>query len=208
VVDWYDAPERSHAKKRGELSRSSMHRLLKLAGVSARPLRGPSAERRSFIAEHAGDLWVGNALHGPLVIAPDGRVCKSYLLSQIDDAMRHIVQATSRSRRARRPGARAQGGHPQVRPPHAYYVLMRTGIDGAGDTVGAEALGALRDGGLVGRLRGKGGDLINEGGDTLTYKAGDKTETLVLPNGIATARSEDDARSKTGTHATLTRKAK
>jgi putative transposase len=82
--------ERARRVKPGELTRSSVHRLLKLAGVSARPLRGPSAERRSFIAEHAGDLWVGDALHGPLVIAPDGRICKSYLLSQIDDATRYV----------------------------------------------------------------------------------------------------------------------
>jgi transposase InsO family protein len=70
-----------------------VHRLLQLAGASARPVRGPSAERRSFIAEHAGDLWVGDALHGPLVRAPDGRVCKSYLLSLIDNATRYIVHS-------------------------------------------------------------------------------------------------------------------
>jgi putative transposase len=85
--------ERARMVKPGALSRSSVHRLLALAGVSARPLRGPSAERRSFIAEHAGDLWVGDALHGPLVIAPDGRVRKSYLLSQIDNATRFILHS-------------------------------------------------------------------------------------------------------------------
>jgi putative transposase len=85
--------ERARKVKPGELSRSSVHRLLKLAGASARPLRGPSAERRSFIAEHAGDLWVGDALHGPLVLGPDGRERKSYLLSQIDDATRFIVHS-------------------------------------------------------------------------------------------------------------------
>ncbi len=85
--------ERARKVKPGTLSRSSVHRLLSLAGVSARPLRGPSAERRSFIAEHAGDLWVGDALHGPLVIAPDGRVRKSYMLSQIDNATRFILHS-------------------------------------------------------------------------------------------------------------------
>jgi transposase InsO family protein len=85
--------ERAGQAKPGALTRSSVHRLLKLAGVSARPVRGPSAERRSFIAEHAGDLWVGDALHGPLVIAPDGREHKSYLLSQIDNATRFIVHS-------------------------------------------------------------------------------------------------------------------
>lgn len=85
--------ERASKVVPGTLSRSSVHRLLKLAGISARPVRGPSAERRSFLAEHAGDLWVGDALHGPRVIAPDGRVCKSYLLSQIDNATRFIVHS-------------------------------------------------------------------------------------------------------------------
>ena len=82
--------ERAHKVKPGELSHSSVHRLLQNAGISARPLRGPSAERRSFIAEHAGDLWVGDALHGPLVIAPDSKLRKSYLLSQIDNATRYV----------------------------------------------------------------------------------------------------------------------
>lgn len=85
--------ERARRVKPGELSRSSVHRLLQLAGVSARPLRGPAAERRSFIAEHAGDLWVGDALHGPLVIGPDGQTRKSYMLSQIDNATRYIVHS-------------------------------------------------------------------------------------------------------------------
>jgi putative transposase len=85
--------ERARKVKPGELSRSSVHRLLQFAGASARPLRGPSAERRSFIAEHAGDLWVGDALHGPLVLVPGGGLRKSYLLSQIDDATRFILHS-------------------------------------------------------------------------------------------------------------------
>jgi putative transposase len=85
--------ERASKVKPGELSRSSVHRLLRLAGVSSRPLRGPSAERRSFLAEHAGDLWVGDALHGPRVLGPDGRLCKSYMLSQIDNATRFILHS-------------------------------------------------------------------------------------------------------------------
>jgi transposase InsO family protein len=85
--------ERARAVEYGELSRSSVHRLLASAGVSGRPRRGPGTERRSYIAEHAGDLWVGDALHGPLVIAPDGKPRKSYLLSQIDSATRFIVHS-------------------------------------------------------------------------------------------------------------------
>jgi transposase InsO family protein len=82
--------ERAGLARVGELHRSSVHRLLQAHGISARPLRGPSVERRSFLPEHAGDLWVGDALHGPLVIAPDGKLRKAYLLSQIDAATRFL----------------------------------------------------------------------------------------------------------------------
>jgi putative transposase len=85
--------ERAHTVKPGELSRSSVHRLLQLAGVSARPVRGPSAERRSFLHEHAGDLWIGDALHGPLVLGPDGKLRKAYLLSVLDGATRFVVHS-------------------------------------------------------------------------------------------------------------------
>jgi transposase InsO family protein len=82
--------ERAHLVRRGALSRSSVHRLLANRGISTRPARGPSGERRSFLAEHAGDLWMGDAMHGPRVIAPDGQLRKSYLLSQIDGATRYL----------------------------------------------------------------------------------------------------------------------
>jgi transposase InsO family protein len=82
--------ERARVVRRGELSRSSVHRLLAWHGISARPARGPSAERRSFLVEHAGDLWIGDAMHGPVVIAPGGAMRKSYLLSQIDGATRYL----------------------------------------------------------------------------------------------------------------------
>jgi putative transposase len=81
--------ERARIVRVGELHRSTVHRLLAAHGASARPLRGPATERRSFLPEHAGDLWVGDALHGPLVIA-DGTVRKAYLLSQIDGATRYV----------------------------------------------------------------------------------------------------------------------
>ena len=84
------ALERARKIKPGELSRSSVHRWLKANSVSKRPTRGPGAERRSFIHEHASDLWVGDALHGPLVITPDNQIRKSYMLSQIDCATRYI----------------------------------------------------------------------------------------------------------------------
>ena len=82
--------ERAGLVRAGALHRSTVHRLLAAQGVSARPLRGPATERRSFLPAHAGDLWVGDALHGPLVIAPDGAVRKAYLLTQIDGATRFV----------------------------------------------------------------------------------------------------------------------
>ena len=115
--------ERAHVVRAGELHRSTVHRLLAAQGVSARPLRGPGTERRSFLHEHAGDLWVGDAMHGPEVIAPDGSLHKSYLLSQIDGAIRympHSYFALSESAADQEYGfkqAVAKHG-----PPRAYYV--------------------------------------------------------------------------------------
>jgi putative transposase len=96
--------ERAKVVRPGELSRSSVHRLLAREGISGRPARGEldedgepigtRVERRSFIAEHVGDLWVGDALHvHRRVLLPGGRLGKAYLLSQIDSASRFIVHS-------------------------------------------------------------------------------------------------------------------
>lgn len=77
---------RAHKVAQGELTRSSVHRLLARFQISGRPVRGPSQERRLFLSDHAGDLWMGDAMHGPLVVAPNGKLCKAYLLSQVDAA--------------------------------------------------------------------------------------------------------------------------
>lgn len=93
--------ERAGKVRPGELSRSSVHRLLLREGISARPTRaehdageaatGSRVERRSYIAEHVGDLWVGDALHVHRPVQfPDGRVGKAYMLSQIDSASRYL----------------------------------------------------------------------------------------------------------------------
>jgi putative transposase len=106
-----------------ELSRSTVHRLLAVAGISQRPLRGPAAERRSFIVEHAGDLWVGDALHGPRVITPDKQLRKTYLLSQIDCATRYIPHsyfALSEDAAAQEHGFRQ--AIEIAGPPGVYYV--------------------------------------------------------------------------------------
>jgi transposase InsO family protein len=117
------ALERAHVVPPGELSKSSVHRLLSAQGISARPLRGPAAERRSFLHEHAGDLWIGDALHGPVVTWPSGPPRKAYLLSQIDCATRHMIHsffAPSEGAVAQERGFRAaidKSGLPRV-----YYV--------------------------------------------------------------------------------------
>ncbi|MFC1482284.1 helix-turn-helix domain-containing protein [Myxococcota bacterium] len=82
--------ERAGKVRKKELKRSTVHRLLAAHGISSRPRRGEDAERRSFGLSHAGDLWQGDAMHGPQVIAPDGLLRKAYLLSQIDVATRFV----------------------------------------------------------------------------------------------------------------------
>jgi putative transposase len=115
--------ERAGIVRTGDLARSTVHRLLQAHGVSARPLRGPATERRSFLPEHAADLWVGDALHGPPAITPEGKVRKAYLLSQIDGATRYIVHSYF----AFSEGAASQEyGFKQAilkhGPPRSYYV--------------------------------------------------------------------------------------
>jgi transposase InsO family protein len=85
--------ERARLVPVGALHRATVHRLLAAHGASARPLRGPATERRSFLPEHAGDLWVGDSLSGPLAIAPTGAVGTAYLLSQIDGATRFVAHS-------------------------------------------------------------------------------------------------------------------
>lgn len=84
---------RAKAAEPNELSRSSVHRLLKTAGLSWRPGRAEMQERRAFLVEHASDLWVGDALHGPLVALPNGELRKSYLLTQLDCATRFALHS-------------------------------------------------------------------------------------------------------------------
>jgi len=82
--------ERAHLARRGELTKSSVHRLLWAHHASQQPPRDGGRERRSFLHEHAGDLLVGDSMHGPVAIAPDGKLRKTYLLSQIDGATRYV----------------------------------------------------------------------------------------------------------------------
>ena len=85
--------ERANKVPKGTLSRSTVHRLLARAGLSHRPARNSTKERRSFLVEHVGDLWIGDAMHGPRVETPDG-LRKSYLISILDGASRYIARST------------------------------------------------------------------------------------------------------------------
>ncbi len=85
--------ERARKVREGELKRSSVHRLLKAKNLSSQPPRGPAGERRSFMPEHAGDLWMGDVMHGPKVITTDGKLRKSYLITQIDAATRFVAHS-------------------------------------------------------------------------------------------------------------------
>jgi transposase InsO family protein len=78
---------------RGTLSRSAIHRFLQRQGLS-RPSGAESQpeERRSFLAEHAGQIWYGDVMHGPRVLV-QGRQRKTYLVSLLDDASRLIAHS-------------------------------------------------------------------------------------------------------------------
>jgi len=85
---------RAKRARPGELSKSAVHRLLEQHAISGRPRRGPSAERRAFLCEFAGELLIGDALHPRRrVIDADGQLRKVYLLSQIDCATRYVPES-------------------------------------------------------------------------------------------------------------------
>lgn len=78
---------------KGELSRSTVHRFLKANQASKRIKDNPHRiERRAFEAEHAGDMWYGDVLHGPSIQTDQG-MRKTYLVSLMDDASRLIVHS-------------------------------------------------------------------------------------------------------------------
>jgi len=78
---------------RGVLSRSAIHRLLQHHGLS-RPVGAASVpqERRSFVTEHANEIWYGDVLHGPRALV-HGRPRKTYLVTLMDDASRLITHS-------------------------------------------------------------------------------------------------------------------
>jgi putative transposase len=114
---------RAQVARPGELSKSSVHRVLSAASMSWRPSRAEVRERRSFITELAADLCVGDSMHGPLALMPNGTLHKTYLLTQIDCATRFAAHSYFASGE----GAAEQeyGLKEAIRrygPPRKYYV--------------------------------------------------------------------------------------
>ena len=78
---------------KGVLSRATVHRFLKAHDLSKRTVADANTiERRSFEAEHAGDIWYGDVMHGPMIQSPDGQR-KVYLVSLMDDASRLLAHS-------------------------------------------------------------------------------------------------------------------
>jgi transposase InsO family protein len=87
--------ERTGEAQKGTLTRSSVQRFLAREGISGRQGSSEPPERRTFRHAEPGDLWMGDVLHGPYVIA-DGRVRKSYVIAFIDSATRFVPAAEVR----------------------------------------------------------------------------------------------------------------
>jgi transposase InsO family protein len=81
--------ERDGQVVKGELTKSTVHRYLKRRGLSGRPRRAYE-ERLAYRHAYAGDLWMGDVMHGPKVIAPDGKERKAYLHLLVDSATRFV----------------------------------------------------------------------------------------------------------------------
>jgi transposase InsO family protein len=78
---------------KGQLARATVHRFLHHHKLSKRIVADShTIERRSFVAEHAGDIWHGDVLHGPSIQTPSG-MKKTYLVSLLDDASRLIAHS-------------------------------------------------------------------------------------------------------------------
>ncbi len=78
---------------KGQLVRSSVHRLLHRHGLSKRHVSSSETiERRAFEAPFAGDIWYGDVMHGPRIQTANG-MKKVYLVTVMDDASRLICHS-------------------------------------------------------------------------------------------------------------------
>ncbi|MBN6742268.1 DDE-type integrase/transposase/recombinase, partial [Acidithiobacillus sp. MC6.1] len=76
----------------GSVSSSAIHRLLQRQGLSRVARAQQTEERRSFVTEHAGDIWYGDVLHA-IRVPVNGQMRKTYLVSLIDDASRLVAHS-------------------------------------------------------------------------------------------------------------------
>lgn len=85
--------ERQGCIAKKTLARATVHRFLQQQKCSKRILGDQhTIERRSFVAEYAGDIWHGDVLHGPSIQTVHG-IQKTYLVSLLDDASRLIAHS-------------------------------------------------------------------------------------------------------------------
>ena len=86
--------ERMGLAEPGRLRRSTVHRVLQAAGVSARAGRVPdAADLDRFEADRPGDLWHSDLLVGPWLPDPDrpGKVRRAKLYAFLDDHSRLLL---------------------------------------------------------------------------------------------------------------------
>jgi len=79
----------------GLLKPSTLSRIFKQQGLTAKNLRQSNKSFRSFQAEHANQIWQSDTLYGPYLPDPDRPEKKkqTYLIAIIDDYSRLIVHA-------------------------------------------------------------------------------------------------------------------
>lgn len=87
-----EALEAEHLVSKGQLSRSSVHRLLQREGLSRQTQAVPAIERRSFEASYSNETWYGDVMHGP-TLSVDGKRRKVCLVSIMDDASRLMTHS-------------------------------------------------------------------------------------------------------------------
>jgi putative transposase len=75
------------------LPASTVHRLLKNAGLMEQPQTKTNKDRRKFSFHFAGELWMSDVMHGIAVPNEKGRKHKTYLIAFLDDATRVIAHA-------------------------------------------------------------------------------------------------------------------
>jgi transposase InsO family protein len=76
------------------LAPSTVHRLLTSKGLMRKhPTEPTSKDRRKFVTQFAGDLWMSDVMHGIAVCADARRKQKTYLIAIIDDASRLVPHA-------------------------------------------------------------------------------------------------------------------